>query len=408
LPPDTIVRFVETSVRGGITGRKALCLRDFRAALKHQVAEDKTLAGAWSPADFSGSVRKGEFVTGASNSVWLDLDGIDLRVWESVLAWLAEFEAEAWTTHSWGDPGKPGMRARVRVTVGREHTTRDEVRAARRGLAEVLFAATGAKADPACTDPNRIFFCPAVHPSRVGTERVWVFDGPSRPVVDDLIARGRTAGTIRRDVKARLVEQGMLPENSVATDADRARAELVFGEELARLVHPRHTPGRKNALFALGGMLRAWADAGALDLAAWEARVLAGLLANHADGEDLFATHFCNGRDTATEFAFETEEDARAIDAAAGPLLAEHEETKTRDRVRAMLASAPEPTVDSVEDLDAQLATAIQGGLAHGKTRLRVIQVNAGGGKTSALARESGRRALEASAPFCSSRRTRS
>lgn len=394
----TVIRFVETSIYGGVGARHALPLAEFRQLLVHRTAAEKDALGAWSPADYKADCtrRLAVNVVGSSNSIWLDLDGVPLETWARVLTWLEVHEAEAWTTHSWGKAEKPGMQARIRLTVDREHTSASEVSMARLGLMQLLLVETGARGDEKTSNPDRIFYCPAVSPDRLGTERVWKFNGESRLSVDSLIARGKTAKDIRSEKRNALILAGKINPAQQATASGKLAAEALFQRLFDEIVIPVERKGRKSDLYALGGRLRAYAEAGAVSLQTWMDKIRSGLKKYHPhDWDTQLWYNFENGLNNATQFYYESEEDTALLDEAVAEEVADLKETKALVRFKEALAWALPPTVDSLPELEKQLYEHTDAAFADlSPGRQVVVQINAGAGKTTALAKSAGKHAL--------------
>lgn len=381
-------------------------LAEFRGLLQHIPTANKFSVGSWCPVDFvhppeivaSGYLpRSKEFVTGASNSVWMDLDKLAVDKWQIILDFVAAqgWEAEAWTTHSYGAPGRDGqVSTRMRITVDRAHTSGEEVEFAREGMSAILTEAAGLKehvADKNCFRRNQVFYLPAEALDRPGTGKVWLFDGTTHPRVNELVAKGHEVREASvEETRKRLVDEGRLVDRAAdepATDADRAFAGQRFASQLARLTCPEELPGRSMGLFRLGSRVGSTANVGGLDLEACTAAVEAALAANRPQDFAVCWRNFTGGLSRGTLPPWRGED--AVVEAAHH---AEVSENKTWRAVRDGLAAAP-PEVGTLDDARAALdatvkeATVFRGGADR---TVHLVQAPPGVGKTTYTAKHAG------------------
>lgn len=395
-----------TQKTGPVGDVRDVTLAEFRGLLQHIPTANKYSVGSWCPVDFvhppevvaSGYLpRSKEFVTGASDSVWLDLDKLAEKTWQAILDHVAAsgWEAEAWTTHSYGDPKRAGLvSCRMRISVDREHTTGEEVEFAREGMSALLTKVAGLVehvADKMCFRRNQVFYLPAVDPTRPDAKKVWIFDGLTRPRVSDLAALGQSVREASLEsTRARLVAEGKLADRAAdepATDADRAFAEQRFAELSTSFTRAEELPGRLMSLFRLGSRVGSTAAVGGLDLDASTAAVEALLLANRPQDFDICWKHFSGGLARGTLPAW------RGEDAVVEAIhLAEQAENKTWVGVREALASAPAEvgTLDDARaalDASVKAATVYRGGADRS---IALVMAPPGVGKTTFAAKHAG------------------
>lgn len=375
----SVIRYYHTTTPGG---RPAYLLQpewlrvwtvaEFRAQLHHIPTLDKNTVGAYVPAEFPTVPCRRQIanVGGSGASVWLDIDVCPTDTWAKALEWLAAFEGEAWTTHSSGRKVPGTVSARVRVTVDRDHTHGQETRHSRQGFAARLFEATGCVADPALFQPVAIFYCPAVHPDCVGSERVWLFDGSVKPTVDDLAAEG--VGSAR----SALVDSGRITlraVNAPATEADVAEANRQLGRWVSRL--ESGADGAKRLLYVVGCKVAASARVGALDLDAAVQVIEAALETGRPGHGGEYLPHFQNG------LAVMDAEPIRDYDAV---VEVAEDESKTEARIQADLAKALTGDLLPLDVLRARLPVLLREESKFGGGVV-VLRVDAGVGKTHAI-----------------------
>jgi hypothetical protein len=231
--------------------------RDFRThTLRHAPVPrgEKHTVGAFVPVFFhgDGEVRRLKAnVTGGPACVWLDLDDVPAPAWEAIVQHIhgRGWCGEAWSTASY-DPASGLVRARLRLNASRTQTP-EEIELCRRGLSHELTRVAsiacpghawkgGHVADTMCFQRVAIFYAPAVYQDRVGTERVWLFDGVADVDVHELVGsvpfQVRTAEKRRAAGARKRVELGLEGDELIeATEAHREAAAAEVEALAARI-----------------------------------------------------------------------------------------------------------------------------------------------------------------------------
>lgn len=207
-------------------------------------------------------------VSGSPAWIILDIDTQTTDEWEELQAVLREEELDALAYSSYSHGKNPEIvKIRLIIRASRAYG-RDEIKRVRRGAGRAL----GTVIDPSCTDPARIFFLPATHPSREELAFFQSFNGGKTLDVDAIL---RDTPETANEAATRMEIQLGVWDGRQADDDDKLRAEIELGmwvDDVAVQAGGNYRAFCEQATYKFGGYIAA----GALDLETTRERMYRG------------------------------------------------------------------------------------------------------------------------------------